>query len=41
MHWIGIDGDLALIAHAQAIDAVFALTMQVPSMKKKLTDPVF
>jgi hypothetical protein len=40
MHWIGLNGDLAIFAHAQAIDAVYALTIQVPSMKK-VTDPVF
>ena len=40
MHWIGLNGDLAILAHAQAIDAVYALTIQVPSMKK-VTDPIF
>lgn len=40
MHWIGLDGQLAIYAHAQAIDAVFAMTISVPDMKK-ITDPVF
>jgi len=39
-HFIGLNGDLAIFAHAQAVDATFALTMEVPDMKK-LTDPVF
>lgn len=39
-HWIGLDGELAIKAHAQAIDAVYAMTMGVPDMKK-ITDPVF
>lgn len=40
LHWIGLDGQLAIFAHAQAIDAVYALTLGVPDMKK-LTDPIF
>ena len=40
LHWIGLDGKLAIFAHAQAIDAVFAMTMGVPDMKK-LSDPEF
>lgn len=40
LHWIGLDGNLAIYAHAQAIDAVFAMTLGVPDMKK-LTDPEF
>ena len=40
LHWIGLDGNLAIFAHAQAIDAVYALTLGVPDMKK-LTDPIF
>ena len=40
LHWIGLDGKLATYAHAQAIDAVFAMTIGVPDMKK-LTDPEF
>ena len=39
-HWIGLDGNWAIKAFAQAIDAVYAMTMGVPDMKK-LTDPVF
>ena len=39
-HYIGLNGDLAIFAHAQAIDACFALTFEVPDMKK-CTDPVF
>ena len=40
LHWIGLDGNLAILAHAQAIDAVYAMTLGVPDMKK-LTDPEF
>lgn len=40
LHFIGLDGNLAIFAHAQAIDAVFAMTFPVPDMKK-LSDPVF
>ena len=38
--YIGSDANLAIFAHAQAIDAVYALTISVPNMKK-LTDPEF
>lgn len=38
--YIGSDANLAIFAHAQAIDAVYALTISVPDMKK-LTDPEF
>ena len=40
LHWINLDGNLAVFAHAQAIDTVYAMTLGVPGMKK-LTDPVF
>ena len=39
-HWIGLDGQLAIFAHAQAIDAVYAMTIGAPDMKK-ITDPEF
>ena len=40
LHWINLDGNLAVFATAQAIDMVFAMTLGVPGMKK-LTDPIF
>lgn len=40
LHWCGLNGKLEVFAHAQAIDAVFAMTLGVPSMKK-LSDPIF
>ena len=40
LHWINLDGNLAVFSHAQSIDSLYAMTLGVPGMKK-LTDPIF